>query len=133
MRYPRRNSVDLLARQGLLPFDVPRFDGNSANDDIFKTEPEVAKPNTQSSWNIESLADEIQAADRMRLLEPTSLPKVLRGHKRRPRPQTAIIAYAAQRAYERRIGQESVGIVVKRFVSAHEQMLNRIARKMRFR
>lgn len=43
------------------------------------------------------LADQIMTENQLRLLEPTSLPKVRRGWEPRPRPQTAIIARAAQR------------------------------------
>lgn len=86
---------------------------------------------------VERLADEIRELDRMRLLEPTSLPKVLRGYQRRPRPSTAIISYAAQRAYERRMSMteddRAMREAMRKHFSAHERMLNRIARKLRFR
>lgn len=47
--------------------------------------------------NPERLADQIMTENQLRLLEPASLPKVRRGWDPRPRPQTAIIALAAQR------------------------------------
>lgn len=55
--------------------------------------------------NVSRLVADIQDEDRARLLEPKG-PKILRGWNPPPRPQTAIIAYAAQAAYERRMAQE---------------------------
>lgn len=77
---------------------------------------------------LERLAERIQAEDRLRLLEPTSLPKELRGYKRRPRPKTAIIAYAAQAAYERRIQQTEV---IQKFLGQHAAKLRRLADRLR--
>jgi hypothetical protein len=71
---------------------------------------------------VERLSDQIRDEDLMRLLEPTSLPKILRGHEPRRRPQTAIISRAANAA-----------TTLKNFLSARERMLARIARKLRFR
>jgi hypothetical protein len=66
--------------------------------------------------NVSRLADDIQDEDRARLLEPTG-PKILRGYTPRPRPQTAIIARAAQAMYEKRAERERLEFaraVVKR-------------------
>ena len=86
---------------------------------------------------VERLAEQIRDEDRIRLLEPTSLPKVLRGYQRRPRPATAIISIAAQCAYQRRLAQTAedreTGEILRRHLSSRERMLNRIARKLRFR
>jgi hypothetical protein len=84
---------------------------------------------------LEELADEIQRLDSLRLLEPTSLPKILRGYKRRPQPQTCIISYAAQAAYERRMAGESVSVdrVALKFFRERERMLDRLANKLRCR
>jgi hypothetical protein len=75
----------------------------------------------------ENLADQIQAEDRLRLLEPTSLPKNLRGWSPRPRPQTAIIARAAQRKYERRVTQDEV---IGKFLGQHAAKLRRLAKRL---
>lgn len=82
---------------------------------------------------VESLMDHVQDLDRARLLEPTSLPKVLRGRPELRRPKTAIIAYAAQAAYERRMACESVGIIqtVNKFFRQRDAKLQRIADKLR--
>lgn len=47
--------------------------------------------------DIESLAEEIKQRHALRLDSPDSIPMVPRPFKPRPRPQTAIIARAAQR------------------------------------
>jgi len=78
----------------------------------------------RGTFDLEQLADHVQDLDRLRLLEPTSLPKELRGYKRRPRPKTAIIAYAAQAAYERRIHQTEV---IQKFLGQHAAKLRRLA------
>lgn len=82
-----------------------------------------------------ALADRIQAEDRLRLLEPTSLPKVLRGWEPRARPQTAIIAYAAQRAYERRMARErgdaETAGAIHQFLTQRAGRLSRLAKQLR--
>lgn len=82
----------------------------------------------RGTLDLEYLADHVQDLDRLRLLEPTSLPKELRGYKRRPRPNTAIIAYAAQAAYERRIHSAEV---VRDFLGQHAAKLRRLAERLR--
>lgn len=86
---------------------------------------------------VDRLVDQIQDQDRLRLLEPTSLPKVLRGYRRRARPQTAIISRAAKGACERRIAAEAdtaaTERVTARFIRSKERMLDRLAQKLRFR
>jgi hypothetical protein len=42
--------------------------------------------------NVSRMVEEIQAADRLRLLDPTSLPKILRGRAPFTRPDTASIS-----------------------------------------
>lgn len=82
----------------------------------------------RGTFSIEQLADRVQDLDKLRLLEPTSLPKQLRGWKPRPRPKTAIIALAAQAAYERRIHTAEV---VRNFLGQHAAMLRRLADRLR--
>jgi hypothetical protein len=52
---------------------------------------------------IEMLADQVQADDRKRLLEPTRLPKNLRGFKRRAPPNTALLSRIAFEAFKSRM------------------------------
>lgn len=80
---------------------------------------------------VEALADKVQADDRLRLLEPTSLPKQLRGWSPRPRPKTAIISYAAQRAYERRCVGESNQQIVRKFLGQRNNELRRMAARLK--
>lgn len=82
----------------------------------------------RGTFDLEQLADRVQDLDRLRLLEPTSLPKELRGYKRRPRPKTVIIAIAAQAAYERRIHTTEV---VRNFLGQHAAKLRRLADRLR--
>lgn len=49
------------------------------------------------------VAEQVQADDRMRLLEPTSLPKELRGFKRRAPPNTALLTRIAFEAFKARM------------------------------
>ena len=108
---------------------VPRLFSKAANDLKFKP---FRRSVELRSTHIQVLIDEIQAEDRQRLLEPRSLPKVLRGYQRRPRPQTAIISYAAQRAYERRMRGETIDVdaITREFFAGHERKLARIARRL---
>jgi hypothetical protein len=57
---------------------------------------------------IERLTEEIQDEDRQRLLEPTSLPKVLRGFKQRPPANTALLSRIAFEAFKSRMWAEGV-------------------------
>jgi hypothetical protein len=82
----------------------------------------------RGTLDLERLADHVQDLDRLRLLEPTSLPKELREWKPRPRPNTAIIAIAAQAAYERRIHTSEV---VRNFLGQHAAKLRRLADQLR--
>jgi hypothetical protein len=77
------------------------------------------------TFGLAQLAETIQAEDRLRLLEPTSLPKILRGWS--PRPQTAIIARAAQRKYERRVTQDEV---IGKFLGQHAAKLRQLAKRL---
>jgi hypothetical protein len=115
-----------------LHFDVPRFPAEAANDLIFRSN--VSK-SIRCSTRLGKLIEGIQDEDRQRLLEPTSLPKVLRGKNPYRRPQTAIISVAAREAYERRIAGEMVDVdaVARRFFRRHERKLERLAHKLRFR
>lgn len=106
---------------------VPRAVSDAANDQNFK---DFSAKRPRRSTRLEKLIEEIQEEDRARLLEPTSLPKILRGHRRRRRPQTAIIALAAQRVYERRVAGEPTDAIAMRFFRAHERKIERIARKL---
>lgn len=60
----------------------------------------------ECSTDIEELAERVRADDRMRLLEPTSLPKELRGFKRRPPPNTALLTRIAFEAFKARMWAE---------------------------
>lgn len=108
----------------------PMLARKAANNPIFT----AARPPTyvlrpvRGTFDLEQLADRVQDLDRLRLLEPTSLPKELRGYKRRPRPKTAIIALAAQAAYERRIHTAEV---VRNFLGQHAAKLRRLADRLR--
>lgn len=115
-------------KQLALQFEVvPRFPKSAANDLKFKR----FRPfKSGCSTRPEILIDQVQADDRQRLLEPTSLPKILRGAPPFRRPQTAIIAYAAQAAYERRMAGDAT---LRKFFSQHERKLQRLAHKLRFR
>lgn len=101
----------------------------AANDRKFKRFAAVSAP---CSTRVEVLIDEILAADRMRLLEPTSLPKILRGRVPARRPQTAIISYAAQAAIARRLRMENIDVVaaVNQAVRRRDARLDRLARKL---
>lgn len=59
---------------------------------------------------LEELADQIQAEDRMRLLEPTSLPKELRGYQRRPRPQTGLLSNVMLEAFKARMWAHGIDL-----------------------
>lgn len=61
---------------------------------------------TQCSTDIDSVAERLRADDRMRLLEPTSLPKELRGFKRRPPANTALLSNIAFEAFKARMWAE---------------------------
>lgn len=55
------------------------------------------------STPVTKLIEQIQDEDRQRLLEPTSLPKELRGFKRRPPPNTALLSSIAFEAFKARM------------------------------
>lgn len=128
----RQMSLDL--REPSVP-RVLGFRAHSANDKSFHdVAPKLARP-IRGTSTVENLIESVQGDDRKRLLEPTSLPKVLRGRAPFRRPQTAIIAYAAQAAYERRIAGEPADqdATARKFFIAHEAKLRRIAHRLRFR
>lgn len=105
----------------------PALARKAANNPIFSdVSPRLRRD--RGTFDLEQLAERVQDLDRLRLLEPTSLPKELRGYKRRPRPKTAIIAYAAQAAYERRIHTAEV---VRNFLGQHAAKLRRLADRLR--
>lgn len=56
-----------------------------------------------TSKSYAELAEEILEEDRQRLLEPTSLPKKLRGFKRRPPANTALLTRIAFEAFKSRM------------------------------
>lgn len=118
------------------PFSRAR---DAANEPEFKRFPVEAKKAglARETFSVDALAENIQAEDRLRLLEPTSLPKHLRGWSPRARPQTAIIAYAAQRAYERRIarerGETATDRTIQEFMSQRAGRLNRLVNQLRRR
>lgn len=91
----------------------------------------------RGTLSLPQLADQVRAEDRLRLLEPTSLPKRLRGRSSRPRPQTAIIAYAAQRAYQRRVAPAQADSAsesaIQEFLSMRASRLRRLANQLRQR
>jgi hypothetical protein len=98
---PRKHRSD--ERQLPLVFHV-RAGGNSkaANDVEFITVSRKRRQPFRGTFELARMAAEVQDEDRQRLLEPTSLPKELRGWSPRPRPKTAIIALAAQRLIAKR-------------------------------
>jgi hypothetical protein len=51
----------------------------------------------------DELAEQVRADDRLRLLEPTSIPKELRGFKRRPPPNTVLLTRIAFEAFKARM------------------------------
>lgn len=106
-----------------------------ANDKIFHEVAKPEEPQRRGTRSLHELIEQIQNEDRQRLLEPTSLPKVLRGRAPSRRPKTAIISYAAQAAYERRMRGETVDVdtVAAKFFRQHEAKLDRLARKLRVR
>jgi hypothetical protein len=67
--------------------------------------PKISEHLSVFRLNVSRLIEEIQNEDRARLLEPIG-PKILRGRSSIRRPKTAIIARAAQAAYERRMARE---------------------------
>lgn len=120
-------------RQLALQFEVvPRFPKRAANDLKFKR---FVRFSGGRSTRIEVLADQVQADDRQRLLEPTSLPKVLRGAAQVRRPQTAIISYAAQAAYARRLAGETADVdsIAHKFFLERDRKLSRLAHKLMMR
>jgi hypothetical protein len=128
---PRKLTEEMLARQLRLDFAAvehrPMLARKAANNPVFS---EVLRRVRQvrGTLDLEYLTDHVQDLDRQRLLEPTSLPKELRGYKRRPRPKTAIIALAAKAAYERRIHTAEV---VRNFLGQHAAKLRRLADRLR--
>lgn len=102
----------------------------SANDTSFKGVSRRLRW-SRGTFEIATLADVIQAEDRLRLLEPTSLPKILRGWSPRPRPKTAIIALAARAAYERRGGDPAEAI--RKFLGQRADRLRALADRLRVR
>jgi hypothetical protein len=59
---------------------------------------------------VSEIAEQVQADDRMRLLEPTSLPKVLRGFKHRPPPNTALLSRIAFEAFKARMWADGLDL-----------------------
>lgn len=105
----------------------PAIARKAANNPVFSdVSPRLRRE--RGTFDLKQLAERVQDLDRLRLLEPTSLPKELRGYKRRPRPKTAIIAYAAQAAYERRLHTAEV---VRNFLGQHAAKLRRLADRLR--
>jgi hypothetical protein len=62
------------------------------------------------STPVEKLIEEIRDEDRVRLLEPTSLPKELRGFKRRPPPNTALLTRIAFEAFKARMWADGMNL-----------------------
>ncbi len=58
------------------------------------------------STELEDAAELVRADDRVRLLEPTSIPKELRGFKRRPPPNTALLSSIAFESFKARMWAE---------------------------
>lgn len=123
----RQMSLDL--REPSVP-RILKTRARPANDKSFQTLAPVSVPTVRGTPSVHDLIEQVQDEDRQRLLEPTSLPKILRGGAPYRRPQTAIISIAAQAAYERRMAGEQV---VRKFVSAHDRKLSRLVHKLRFR
>lgn len=60
--------------------------------------------------SIDEHAERVRADDRMRLLDPTSLPKEIRGFKRRAPPNTALLTGIAFEAFKSRMWAEGNNI-----------------------
>jgi hypothetical protein len=60
----------------------------------------------QCSTAVENLAEQVRADAAMRLLEPRSLPKELRGFKQRPPPNTSVLSNIAFEAFKARMWAE---------------------------